>query len=109
MLDFRSLSQLRKFFNSEYFPNLYNYLIQHSTYSDVNTEEGLPSFPGLPASSFFFSLVSKTWGWEGQHGNEAGKAAMFLGICPNLASCPDPALSRGKKGLVTFGRFLGVH
>ena len=26
-----------------------------------------------------------------------------------LVSCPDPALSRGKKGLVTFSRFLGLH
>ena len=26
-----------------------------------------------------------------------------------VVSCPDPALSRGKKGLVTSGRFLGLH
>ena len=26
-----------------------------------------------------------------------------------LVSCPDPALSRGKKGLVTFGQFLRLH
>ena len=27
----------------------------------------------------------------------------------NIVSCPDPTLSRGIKGLVTFSRFLGLH
>ena len=29
--------------------------------------------------------------------------------CVAVVSCPAPALSRGKKGLVTSGRFLGLH